>query len=172
MLKYKAFDYSCLKDNKSLKNFNISSCQMRPAQEFKNSVWYNTLGEYIGWGDLDLKDLVDIKRNLKDSNEIFLILRESTCTLNFECNCQKIHLQNVSIDFPSLRYISTYIDGYIDSEKIIVATGIHSDKTSPDYFEIYKKFDGEDIHTASKQFCRKLIFEKVKTFLDSEINNI
>jgi hypothetical protein len=56
--------------------FSIIQGQIRNKEIVHNGGWYNALGEKLGWGDLDEKDVVTISQELKD-NELFVVMPES-----------------------------------------------------------------------------------------------
>lgn len=71
-------------DHITVPGFDFLRCgQIRSKESFgHNSGWYNILGEKLGWGDLNKKDIEDIMKNLKD-DEIFITLGEHDSFWNF-----------------------------------------------------------------------------------------
>lgn len=53
----------------------LAEGQIRSREYFHNARWYNRLGVEIGWGDLDLGDLLALQRLLPEG-EYFLVIPE------------------------------------------------------------------------------------------------
>lgn len=64
--------------------FGLVSGQMRNSLEkiFHNAGWYNQYGEKVGWGDMSLKDLEHVSKEI-DENDMFIVLGESDSFWNF-----------------------------------------------------------------------------------------
>ena len=65
-----------------LNNLKIHSGQIRRRDYCHNAGWYNKEGEKIGWGDLSIQDIHNIKNNLPEG-EPFFILSERDSFWNF-----------------------------------------------------------------------------------------
>ncbi len=59
-----------------LKRLNLHSRQMRRQDTFHNVGWYTPAGEFLGWGDLNRRDIRRITEGL-NKGEAFVILSES-----------------------------------------------------------------------------------------------
>ena len=56
--------------------FGLSKDQMRLDDFIHNGRWYNLAGEFIGYGDLSIRDLLTISRGL-EGDEVFVVLHEN-----------------------------------------------------------------------------------------------
>jgi hypothetical protein len=57
--------------------FGLSKDQFRNNDDFvHNGRWYNLAGEFIGYGDLSIQDLLTISRGL-EGDEVFVVLNEN-----------------------------------------------------------------------------------------------
>lgn len=56
--------------------FGLSKDQMRMDDFVHNGRWYNLTGEFIGYGDLSVRDLLTISRGL-EGDEVFVVLNEN-----------------------------------------------------------------------------------------------
>ncbi|MFA7193604.1 MAG: hypothetical protein WC087_01665 [Candidatus Paceibacterota bacterium] len=87
----------------------------------RNAGWYNKEGEKIGWGDLDVDNLVRISTELED-DEIFIVLSEEDSHSRFIYPHPAT--EGVSEEAPGIEYVAKhsyyiiaprvcyYVDGY------------------------------------------------------------
>lgn len=103
-----------------LNKLGIHEGQIRSKEFCHNSGWYNEAGEKIGWGDLNIVDLNNIKKSLPEE-EIFFILGEQD---SFWAFVEKIGiiggmcLTNEKEKNPGLNYILDKFRYMIRSGKI------------------------------------------------------
>jgi len=62
--------------------FGLHTGQMRAGSFIHNGGWYNANGEKLGWGDLSIKDVKEIKNNL-ETKQVFIVLGEHESFWNF-----------------------------------------------------------------------------------------
>lgn len=65
-----------------LNKLKINEGQIRGKDFCHNAGWYDKSGKKIGWGDLDIKDLNNIRKNLPEGEALF-ILGEQDSFWNF-----------------------------------------------------------------------------------------
>jgi hypothetical protein len=67
--------------------FGLLNKQIRTNGIINNAGWFNFKGERLGAGDLSLKDLDKISKNI-DSNELFIVLNEADSFWNLPSNLE------------------------------------------------------------------------------------
>jgi hypothetical protein len=71
-----------VKDEFNGERFGIRYGQIRHHERVHNGGWYNAIGEKLGWGDLDDKDIIRISKELA-GDDVFVVLPESCSHWDF-----------------------------------------------------------------------------------------
>lgn len=102
------------------KLFGLSEGQMRGNDFVHNGSWYNDKGEKIGWGDLSVKDIINIALNLEE-NEQFYILPEGSSYWAFtKVNDDLSHTVSKDASAPGIDYVKSKARYLIESGKVMV----------------------------------------------------
>ena len=93
---------------KQKNDFGLQTGQMRAINKMThNSGWYNAQGERLGWGDLSITDMANI-RSLLEPDQSFVVLSESDSFWNFVEKTGGYGWQaetNADIEAPGVQYI-------------------------------------------------------------------